>query len=160
MTRWVVDASPLIFLAKLERLALLHQSSAEVYVPPQVLAEIRAQRDPSVGAIEQAVQSWLHIKAPRREASEAATGEAEVIALALELKADRVVLDDLAARQWARKQGLQVLGTVGLLLAARLRGEIPNLQSEIDRLRVHGFRASDELVRAVLNEAGELKPDD
>jgi predicted nucleic acid-binding protein len=39
MTHWVVDASPLIFLAKLERLALLHQSSSEVYVPPQVLAD-------------------------------------------------------------------------------------------------------------------------
>jgi predicted nucleic acid-binding protein len=67
MTRWVVDASPLIFLAKLERLALLHQSSGEVYVPPQVLAEIRAQRDSSVGAIEQGVHSWLRVKAPRRE---------------------------------------------------------------------------------------------
>ena len=39
MTRWVVDASPLIFLAKLEQLALLHQSSSEVYLPPQILAD-------------------------------------------------------------------------------------------------------------------------
>jgi hypothetical protein len=155
MTHWVVDASPLIFLAKLERLALLHQSSSEVYVPPQVLTEIRAQRDPSVGAIEQAVQNWLRVKAPRREGSEAATGEAAVIALALELDADRVVLDDLAARRWARREGLRVVGTVGLLLAARLRGEISDLQAEIERLRAHGFRASDELVRGVLEEAGE-----
>lgn len=39
MTRWVVDASPLIFLAKLERLAVLHESSDEIYIPPQVLAD-------------------------------------------------------------------------------------------------------------------------
>lgn len=150
--------SPLIFLAKLERLALLHQSSSEVYVPPQVLAEIRAQRDPSVGAIEQAVQDWLRVKAPRG-GTESAIGEAAVIALALELDADRVVLDDLAARRWARREGLRVVGTVGLLLAARLRGEVPNLRREIERLRAHGFRASDELVRAVLEEAGELEPE-
>lgn len=154
MTRWVVDASPLIFLAKLQRLALLHQSSDETYIPPQVLAEIRAQRDSSVRAIEQAVQDWLRVNAPR-DGAEAATGEASVIALALELDADRVVLDDLAARRWARKQGLRVVGTIGLLLAARLRGEIPNLQAEIERLQAHGFRASDELVRGVLEEAGE-----
>lgn len=156
MTRWVVDASPLVFLAKLDRLDLLRRSANELYAPPQVLEEIRAQPDSSTGAIERAVEGWLRIEPPRREGPRFETGEAAVLALAAELDADRVVLDDLAARRWARMKGLQVIGTLGLLLSARLRGEIPDLRREIERLREQGFRASEELIRAVLEEAGEL----
>jgi predicted nucleic acid-binding protein len=76
MSRWVVDTSPLIFLAKLDRLELLR---------------------------------------PRA-----------------------------------------VVGTLGLLLSARLRGEIPSLHAEIDRLRAAGFRMSEHLVTAALEASGEL----
>jgi len=51
MSRWVVDASPLIFLAKLERLPLLRDAAGEVLVPHEVLSEIRAQEDPATSRI-------------------------------------------------------------------------------------------------------------
>ena len=82
-------------------------------------------------------------------------GEAEVVALAREVAADRVVMDDLDARRIARRVGLDLIGTVGLLLAARLRGEIPAVRVEIERLLDLGFRVSPSLVEAVLKEAGE-----
>jgi predicted nucleic acid-binding protein len=82
-------------------------------------------------------------------------GEAEVITLAKERGATRVVMDDLDARRFARRVDLQPIGTLGLLLAARLRGEIPSLRSDIRRLEAAGFYASEALVAAVLEAAGE-----
>jgi predicted nucleic acid-binding protein len=82
-------------------------------------------------------------------------GEAEVIVLARELDADRVVLDDLDARRFARRVGLEIAGTVGLLLAARKRGELASLRAEIERLELLGFRISPVLAEAVLRAAGE-----
>jgi len=82
-------------------------------------------------------------------------GEAEAITLALETHAARIVLDDLDARRLADRLGLKLVGTLGLLLASKLRGEIPSLRAEIDRLRNEGFRASPALVEAILRSAGE-----
>lgn len=155
MSRWVVDASPLIFLAKLERLPLLRDVAPEVFVPRAVLAEIRAQEDPATSRIESACRSWLQPVASQTPTGSNPVGELAVIELALEIGASRVVLDDLAARRQARARGLSVIGTLGILLAARHRGKISSLRTEIDRLVEHGFRVSLELVDRVLEEAGE-----
>jgi uncharacterized protein len=82
-------------------------------------------------------------------------GESEVIALAMEAKAERVVLDDLDARRFAHRVGAAPVGTLGLLLASKLRGDLPSLRSEIDRLQRAGFRVSPALSQALLREAGE-----
>ncbi len=121
MTRWVVDASPLIFLAKLDRLDLLRRSAEEICVPPTVLVEVQAWTDSSATIVEQATDDWLQVVSPRLGVPAAGTGEVAATALALDLKADRVVLDDLAARRRVRRAGLQVVGTLGLRLAASLR---------------------------------------
>jgi hypothetical protein len=62
-----------------------------------------------------------------------------------------------ARRRFADRLGLRSVGTLGLLLAARLRGEIPFLRDEIARLRHGGFRAAPALVAAILREAGETE---
>jgi predicted nucleic acid-binding protein len=88
-------------------------------------------------------------------------GEAEVIALAKEVHTDRIVMDDLDARRLARRVGFELVGTLGLLLAAHLRGEIPSVREEIERLVDFGFRAASSLVEAVLKGAeGETPPGD
>jgi predicted nucleic acid-binding protein len=162
VTTWVVDTSPLIFLAKLGHLDLLDKGADTVYVPRIVLDEVRAGRDEATQAIEQASLSWLSVRRVRNRGAveilraDLDLGEAEVIVLAKEVGADKVVMDDLDARRFARRVGLDVIGTMGLLLAARLRGEIPSVRSEIERLEALGFRVAPPLVEAVLKEAGEL----
>lgn len=161
MTIWVVNASPLIFLSKLGRLDLLRQGADTVYVPEAVLDEVRAKPDEATEAIEQACRSWLSVRRTRnREVLEILQadldkGEAAVIALSRETNAERVVMDDLDARRFARRLGLNVVGTMGLLLAAHLRGEIPSVREEIERLEAFGFRVSPALVEAILREAKE-----
>jgi predicted nucleic acid-binding protein len=156
-----VDTSPLIFLAKLGHLDLLRQGADTVCTPQAVLNEVRARPDEATQAIEHAALSWLSVRQiTNRDAvdivrADLDLGEAEVIALAIEIAADQVVMDDLDARRFARRVGLDLIGTVGLLLAARLRGEIPSVREEIDRLLALGFRVAPALVEAVLREAGE-----
>lgn len=161
MTIWVVDTSPLIFLAKLGHLDLLSEGAGTVYVPRSVLDEVRVGQDQATQAIEQASLSWLSVRQVKNRGAveilqaDLDLGEAEVIALAREAGADKVVMDDLDARRFARRVGLDVIGTMGLLLAARLRGEIPSIRSEIKRLEALGFRVAPSLVEAILKEAAE-----
>jgi len=161
MRLWVVDTSPLIFLAKLDRLDLLKRGAEQVVAPPAVFREIDEYPDAASEKIEDAKKSWLSIRAveDRRLVdvlmADLDAGESEVIALALEVEAERVVLDDLDARRLAQRLGVARVGTLGLLLAGKLRGEIPSLRDEIGRLRQAGFRISPTLSQAVLREAGE-----
>jgi uncharacterized protein len=161
MSLWVADSSPLIFLAKLNRLDLLRKEAEEVLAPPAVLGEIAQQDDEAKLQIEEAQRTWLKVR-PVRDVRllavlkrELGDGEAEAITLAFETKAARIVLDDLDARRLADRLGLRLVGTLGLLLASKLRGEIPSLRDEIDRLRYGGFRASPALVKEILRSAGE-----
>jgi predicted nucleic acid-binding protein len=161
VTTWIVDTSPLVFLAKLRHLDLLREGADTICVPQAVLSEVRARPDEATQAIEQASLSWLSVRqVSNREAVEILradldVGEAEVIVLARETHADRIVMDDLDARRFARRLGFDLIGTMGLLLAARLRGEIPSVREEIERLVGLGFRVSPSLVEAILREAGE-----
>src|SRR5436309_14135705 len=166
MSLWVADSSPLIFLAKLKRLDLLRREAEEVLAPPAVLGEIAEQDDEAKHQIEEAQRTWLEMR-PVRDVRllavlkrELGDGEAEAITLALETHAARIVLDDLDARRLADRLGLKLVGTLGLLLASKLRGEIPSLRAEIDRLRNEGFRASPALVEAILRAAGEEDQDE
>jgi len=158
---WVVDASPLIFLAKLERLDLLRQAAGSVCLPQAVADEIRAKPDMATQLLEQALQTWIEVRVVDNRMAvdlllaELDLGEAEVIVLAKILNAKYVVMDDLDARRFARRVGLRPIGTLGLLLAARLRGEIPSLQAEIQRLEKFGFRVSSALKAQILRAAGE-----
>lgn len=122
----VADAGPLIFLAKLGRLNLL--TEADVRIPAAVMGEISANLDLS---------------------------EAEVIAVVKEINADTLLLDDLDARRFAKRIGLPTIGTVGILLSARLQGKISSLREEMERLQVHGYRISKTLMKEALKAAGE-----
>jgi predicted nucleic acid-binding protein len=163
VTVWVVNTSPLIFLAKLGRLDRLRQSAQTIFVPTAVLSEILAKPDEASEQIGQAVRSWLNARRVHNRDAVAVLlgdlqlGEAEVIVLGREVAASRVVMDDLDARRLARRLGLDVVGTVGLLLAAHLRGEIGSVAEEIKRLEGLGFRVSSSLVAAVLRETREKR---
>lgn len=82
-------------------------------------------------------------------------GEAEAILLAEEVHAAWIVMDDATGRRVAARRGLRIIGTLGILLAAKRRFEIESLRAEIDRLLELGFRVSPRLVAAVLEEADE-----
>jgi predicted nucleic acid-binding protein len=98
----VSNTSPLLNLAIIGRLDLLRQQLDKVHVPPAVIAELRLDEPlPGCAAIQRAVETgWIEVHEVQDEAlvqvlqRELDRGEAEAIALALQMKADRLLLDE------------------------------------------------------------------
>ncbi len=83
-------------------------------------------------------------------------GEAEAIALAVERNADLIVLDERIGRRAAQRLGLTVVGTLGVLIAAKDRGLLAAVRPVLDALRVEaGFWITDELYNVVTKTANE-----
>ena len=83
-------------------------------------------------------------------------GEAEAIALILEKRGDLLLIDERKGRRVAQREGVAVIGLLGVLLEAKRRGIIPSLRETVGRLQTTaGFRISDALRERLLSEAGE-----
>ena len=158
----VSDTSVLTNLAAIGQFDLLHDLYSSVHVANGVREELNAEGKLWPGAREADEANWLlrHeiqnqilVTALRRDLGR---GEAESIALALELKADLVLLDEREGRRAAQRLGLNTLGIVGILLEAKVKGIIGKIRPYLDALRRDaGFYLGDALYLAVLTEAGE-----
>jgi hypothetical protein len=85
-------------------------------------------------------------------------GESEALSLALELQADPLILDDLPARQLGKTLGLPIVGTAGLVFAAKQKGLIPAVRPVLDALRAKGFRLRQGVYEEILEAAAEADP--
>jgi predicted nucleic acid-binding protein len=158
--RWVVNASPVILLAKAEIIGLLPNLCDELVVPAGVLAEIEntdvtdaavrwlrtggGKFVKPVGAIHSALVMWR-----------GGVGEAEVISWALLNPGFTAILDDRAARSFAARNGVAVLGSLRVIVIAKNRGFIPKARPALERLRGAGAYVSDELIDRAIILAGE-----
>lgn len=82
-------------------------------------------------------------------------GESEALSLAAELHAVRFVVDERAARRIAEGLGLSVIGTLGILLAAKRKGNLERVRPSIEALVSRGFWVAPRVVERVLLAAGE-----
>ncbi len=156
----IADSSPLISLATIDKLELLEDYFDEVYVPYAVYKEVSAYDKP----FSEKLKKYLENKVLNVENQYMVSvlneridlGEAEAITLAFEKKADFIILDDLKARKTAIRNGLNVIGTLGLLLEAKKEGRITNLRELIKIFTDNDIRLSEQLIKNVLIEAGEI----
>ena len=149
----VADASVLIALDQIDQLSLLQKLFAEIMVPPAVAREVA----PRLPQLPTWIQTRPLERPPDARVVKASldSGETEAISLALEAKADRIILDDLPARYLAKTLGLAVVGTAGVLFAAKQRGLIHAVRPWLDALRAKGFRLRKEVYEEILETAGE-----
>ncbi len=129
-------------------LDLLNRFYAEVVVP-QAVAEEFGEALPPWMRVEQAGNRAL-VQALR---STLGRGEAEAIALAIDIQGGVVVLDDKRARRTATDLDIDKTGTLGLLLKAKADGILDSMEEALATLETAGFRISDELRTAVLEMA-------
>lgn len=157
----VSNTSPIILLAKIGQLDILVQLYDEIIVPASVLGELQAKHGSEIKQIE----SFFQIgKFQNREAtweylnqvpSALGSGEQEAIALAVEHKADLVILDDQEGRRIARQKSLVVTGTIGVLIEAREQNLIKSISYEMDRLIEAGMWLDELFYHRILREFGE-----
>lgn len=156
----ISNATPIISLALIGQLELLQILYEQVIIPPAVETEI-LRGGQRAGAPELPTTSYiktLSLTDPRRAdlLSDLDRGEAEVIALAQEQQADLVLLDERLARRHARRLGLSLTGTLGVLLRAKDFGYLTEIQPLIVRLRNGGIRLSEAVIQRTLALAGEI----
>ena len=149
----VSNASPLIALEQIGRLDLLDRFFPRLLVPPAVAREVA----PSV-ALPSSIEKRTLTQpiGPRILEASLGRGESEAISLALEVGAERLILDERAARRLAQSLGISIIGTLGILTAARKRGWIPAIKPLLDQLMAEDFRVATALYESVLRDAGEL----
>jgi len=123
-------------------------------IPPAIIAELRRSRTPdTVKQWAAAPPAWLEVQAPTmpRVKQRLGSGEADAIALAEEVHADLLLLDDRDGVAVARRMGLSVTGTLGVLdLAARQ--QLVDLGQAITALRQTTFRGSEEIEQELLKQ--------
>ena len=159
----VSNSSVLISLSAIGQLDLLHKEFPEgVLIPRAVWQEVVATGQGRSGARQVASASWIQIveisdsNLAAMLRADLDAGEAEALVLAREQQAATALLDEKDARKVARKLGLSVLGTVGILIWAKRAGQIADLRSQLDVLQQEGkFRLSKALYLEALKTVGE-----
>jgi predicted nucleic acid-binding protein len=156
----VSDASPLLNLAIIGQLNLLSKLYGKVVVPPAVYDEATVSGMPGTGEVRTA--PWIVIKQVENQPLVTAIrlqidrGEAEAIALATEIQADLLLVDERKARAVANRFNLRFTGLMGILIEAKQKGHIPAIKPVIDRLRTEAnFWISEPLYKQVLQTANE-----
>lgn len=164
--RVVSNTSPISNLAVIGRLDILRSRFGKVVIPPAVARELdRLSHEAGRTAIAEAKTSqWLCVEELTETGLADALGqdldpgEAEAIAAASKPKADLLVMDETVGRAVARRMGIPMTGTLGLLLKEKRKGRIDSMRAEINRLTGEaGFYLSSAIINHFLREAGEME---
>lgn len=160
----VSNTSPIMNLAIVDKLDLLQKQFGEVIVPIAVIEELKLDTDYSgTDKIRTAIsEGWIRqeivknsqvVQALKRELD---NGEAEAIALALQLKITQILIDEREGRSIAKSMGLNPVGVLGILIRAKEEGEIKSLREVLEKLqREAGFYLTDKLMKEILSDVGE-----
>ena len=156
----VVNASPLILLARIDRLDLLTSLAKLLIVPEAVLREIQAGSDRD-GTADKVRDLPSLLQVDDRSVPDhigvwdLGAGESQVLTHGLEQPGAEVVLDDLAARRCARSLGLSMVGTMGIVILCRHRGVISAARPVLATLCEAGLRLKPALMDKALAKVGE-----
>lgn len=158
--RCVVNTSPLQYLFRIHHLQLLKDLFEVVLVAEGVRTELEQGRSLGFQVPDLSQVTWVQVLAAAPgplppELEGLGQGEAETILIAKQQKAEWVVLDDWEVRRAARKLGVQVIGTIGILAMAKEQGLIAVVKPLLADLTGAGFWLSSKVQRDILELAGE-----
>ena len=146
----IADTSCLILLDKVGEIEILHKLFGTIIITPEVAKEFG-----------QSLPSWFKIQQPVNKNYQAIIetaidkGEASAVALAVELKGSLLIIDDLKGRKFAQQLGLAIIGTIGVIVDAKLSGIIPSVKTVLSKIRKTNFRITERLEFMILKKAGE-----
>lgn len=160
MPQAVSNTSPLLYLYRIGIEEWLSKFFDEVWIPGAVVAELYEGQQRGYNVPDPDRYDWIRVIAPHTVPSEWLTldlgkGELEAMALVLENPTHTVLLDDALARRIAQAAGLEVWGTLRVLLEGKKRELTDRIEPLVDRLRASGMWISDEIKGRVLVLANE-----
>lgn len=161
-SRLVINTSPLIALiAALGDLSILRDLYAEVLVPYEVCQEMLAGGPTNFGIPAFQAAVWLNkqttpVMITPLLANSLDRGEASVIQIALNQGIQTVCIDEAVGRRFARLSGLQLTGSIGILLKAKQEGYPIVMKQAIEQMTSQGIRLSQTVIDVALKQAGEI----
>ena len=147
----ISDTSCLIILSNINELEILKHLYGEIITTVEISNEFG-----------EPLPDWIIIKSPgdllikRSLEQQIDKGEASAIALALETPGCTIILDDLKARKIAEKYGLNITGTLGIILQANEKGIVKSVKLLLEKMKKSGFRINNEIENEILKKAGEI----
>lgn len=158
----VSNTSPLTNLGAIGQFDLLKNLFGKIYIANGVWDELNASGQQWPGSREVSDADWITkhaaqnahlVRTLRRDLDR---GESESIALAAAKTADLILLDEKDGRLAAKRLGLRTMGVLGVLLRAKAKGHLTEIQPSLEMLREHaGFYLSEALYVKTLALAGE-----
>jgi predicted nucleic acid-binding protein len=156
---WVINASPIILLAKVGLIERVPELAQSLVVPQPVVDEIlRARGEAAARWLSEAGRQFIRPavgELTELSGSNIGSGERAVIAWAAAHRGFRALLDDREARIMAQRLGIRILGTVGVVLRLKKAGLILEARSPLMQIKQVGGYISDDLMREALRSAGE-----
>jgi predicted nucleic acid-binding protein len=149
----VSDSGPIHYLVLCEVIEVIPKLYGRLVIPTAVVQElIHAHAPPTVSQWIRAIPPWASVQSPLQIeiVSRLGLGEREAIALALELEATQLLVDDRVARRVAHQKGILTAGTAGILEQAAVNGLL-TLPEVMQKLLNTNFRIDADVVREVLN---------
>lgn len=157
---WVVNASPILSLSKIDRIHLLSKLCDEMIIPQGVADEISlgGHNDSAVDWMQQSGKAFIR-PAPATDLKIAAwdlgMGESQVLSWAIQHPGYEAIIDDRAARKAAKVLQVPVRGTMAVIILAKQTGYISSVRTELERLIEVGLRINPALLQQALILAGE-----
>lgn len=152
----IADSSALIALAVVDKLHILESLFGEVYVPRAVYDEVSQQsKGESEKLAHYCENKVIDITSEVNLNITLGSGESEAIILYKEKSADFLLCDDKKAKKFAQKFGVNVIGSLGILLKAKEKNLIIEISPLIEKLRLSQIFIDDKTFALVLNMANE-----
>ncbi len=160
MPKAVSNTSPLLYLYRIGAIEFLPKLFEEVWIPEAVKDELKAGRSRGYDVPDPANYTWLKVVNPTSAPSEwlvldLGGGEIGAMTLALENPERIILLDDMLARKTAQAAGLEVWGTLKVLLEAKAKECITEIKPLVKNLSKAGMWISSDVKRRILALAGE-----
>ncbi|NDO72322.1 DUF3368 domain-containing protein [Schaedlerella arabinosiphila] len=161
----ICNTSPIIGLLSIGRLSLLWELFDEIILPDAVFRELCAgssvHQKEIIEIKEYVSKGYLKIYKVKNAAMVKSMygklhfGELEVIVATKELGLHLAIIDEKAARKMASEFLIDTIGILGILILAKQNQLLSCVKPDIDKLRMNGYRISDELYEQLLEKAGE-----
>lgn len=155
----VSDTSVITNLIQLGQLPLLKELFENIIIPQKIFDEL-ARIPRQIEVINE--NAWIEVRQISDEThfkkltSTLDPGEAEAIVLAIELKADALLIDEKKGRRIAQEYGITITGLLGVLIEAKAENLIKEVKPILDRLIFEmGFRINPKLYQNILEKVDE-----
>ena len=149
------DSSALVAMAIMDRLDLLETVFKKVYVPQAVYDEIAVSDKPQSVKLKEFLADKTVDAQLKIAKIGLGSGELEAISLYKNMSADFLLIDDKRAKAFAKLNGVNVIGSLGVMVLAKELGKVQGIRTDLEKLLKSNVFVSKHLIERILISVGE-----